>query len=79
MKKRVIDAVEDYFENCAQDTVEIELVESLLRPENLEVSSRYVLKHAIYRASNIFQLFNTSEKTESLCGKQKTVVGKSGK
>ena len=42
--------------------VEIELVESLLRPEDLEVSLRYVLKHATYRGSNIFQLFNTSQK-----------------
>ena len=42
--------------------LEIELVESLLRTENLEVSLRYVLKHATYRGSNIFQLFDTSEK-----------------
>ena len=66
MKKRVIDAVEDYLESCAQVIVEIELVESLLRPENLEVSFRYVLKHATSRSSNIFQLFSTSEKAESL-------------
>ena len=56
------DAVEDYLESCAQIIVEIELVERLLRPENLEVSSRYVLKHATRRGSNIFQLFDTSEK-----------------
>ena len=60
--KRMIDAVEDYLENCAQVTVNIDLVESLLRPENLEVSLRYVLKHASYESSNIFQLFDTSEK-----------------
>ena len=58
-EKKVIDAVEDYLENCAQ-VVEIELVE---RPENLEVSLRYVMKHATYRSSNIFQLFDTSEKS----------------
>ena len=56
------DAVEDYLDSCAQVIVEIELVESLLRPENLEVSLRYVLKHATSRGSNIFQLFDTSEK-----------------
>ena len=32
------------------------------RPENLEVSVRYVLKHATGRGSNIFQLFDTTEK-----------------
>ena len=58
-EKKVIDAVEDYLETCVQ-VVEIELVE---RPENLEVSLRYVMKHATYRSSNIFQLFDTSEKS----------------
>ena len=54
--------MEDYLENYAQVLLEIELVESLLRPENLEVSLRYVLKHATYRCSNVFQLIDTSEK-----------------
>ena len=31
--------------------------------ENLEVSPRYVLKNATRRSSNIFQLFDTSEKS----------------
>ena len=39
------------------------MVERLPRPENLEVSLRYVLKHATSRGSNIFQLFDTSEKS----------------
>ena len=56
----MIDAVKDYLESCAQVTVDIEVVESLLRPENLEVSLRYVLKYAT--SSNIFQLFDTSVK-----------------
>ena len=38
------------------------MVERLPRPENLEVSLRYVLKHATGRGSNIFHLFDTSEK-----------------
>ena len=42
--------------------MDIEVVESLLRPENLEVSLRYVLKHATSRGSNIFELFDTSVK-----------------
>ena len=59
-------AVEDYLESCAQVIVDIEVVESFLRPENLEVSLRYVLKHATRRGSNILQLFDTSEKPNHL-------------
>ena len=62
MEKRVIGAVEDYLESCAQVIVDIDVVERLLRPENLEVSLRYVLKHAARKGSNLFQLFDTSEK-----------------
>ena len=36
----------DYLARCTQVIVKKFLVESLLRPENLEVSLRYVLKHA---------------------------------
>ena len=78
-EKRVTDAVEDYLEKCAQVIVKIDLVESLLRPENLEVSLRYVLKHANYGGSNIIQLFlRHNRKAESPRCKQKTMVGKSG-
>ena len=56
--KKVIDAVERY----TQVIVKIDLVESLLRPEKLEISLRYVLKHATYGSSNIFELFDTAEK-----------------
>ena len=57
-----MDAVVDYLESCAQILLDIEVVDRLLRPENLEVSLRYVLKHATGRSSNIFQPFDTSEK-----------------
>ena len=68
IEKKVMDAVEDYLESCAQIIVDIEVVERLLRPGNLEVSLRYVLKQATRRGSNIFQLFDTSEKPkESQC------------
>ena len=53
------DTVEDYLEKCAQVIVKVDLVE---RPENLAVSSRYVLKHANYVASIFFQLFDTTGK-----------------
>ena len=64
--KKVIDAVEDCLEKCAQVIVKIDLVESLLKPENLEVSLRYVLKHASYGSSNIFQFCDTAEKPNHL-------------
>ena len=65
-EKRVIDAVEYCLEKCAQFTVKIDLVASVQRPEDLEVSLKYVLKkHANYGWSNIFQLFDT-RKAESL-------------
>ena len=66
MKNREIDAAEDYLERCAQVVVTIDLVESLQRPENLEVSLRYVLKHATHGGSNIFQLSDTAEKPNHL-------------
>ena len=46
-EKKVIDTVEDCLEKCAQNSKN-DLVESLLRPENLEVSLRYVFKPANY-------------------------------
>ena len=52
----------DYLESCAQVIVNIEVVERLLRPENLKISLRDVLMHATGRGSNLFQLFDTSEK-----------------
>ena len=62
VEKRVMVAVEEYLESCAQVMVDIDVVERLLRPENLEVSLKNVLKHATTRGSNIFQFFDTSEK-----------------
>ena len=53
VEKRGIDAVEDYLESCAQVIVDIDVVERLRRPENLEVSMRYVLKHATSRRRRI--------------------------
>ena len=70
----MIDAVEDYLEKCAQVIVKIDLVESLLRPENLEVSSRYVLQHANYGSSNIFQL---TEKPNHLVAQDYVKEGRS--
>ena len=68
-KRRILEAVEDYLEDCAHLKVDIEVVkvdvevlDSLLKPENQEVSlSRYVLKYSTRRGSNMFQLSDTSE------------------
>ena len=53
--------MEYYLETSAQVEVDIEVVECLPRPENLDVSLRYVLKHATWRGNNIFQLFDPNE------------------
>ena len=79
MEKKVVDAVEDYLESCAQVIVDIEVVESLLRPENLEVSLRYVLKHATRRGSNIFQLFDASEKPNHFVASRRRWLGNQGR
>ena len=59
--------MEDYLEKCAQVIVKTYLLESLLRPENLEVSLRYVLKHTTnYGSGNIFHFFDTAAKPNHL-------------
>ena len=45
-------------------------------PENLEVSLKYILKHATCMGSNTLPAFRHIRKAESHCGKQKTMVGK---
>ena len=68
-----MEAVEDYLENYANVKVDVEVLERVMEPENLEISPRNVLKYSTRGGSNIFQLFDTS-----LRGKQKTMVGESG-
>ena len=54
-------------------------MESLPRPENLEVSLRYVLKHATYGGSNIFQLFDTAEKPNHLVASRRRWLESQGR
>ena len=55
--------------DCANVKVDIEVLESSMEPENLEVSLRYVLKYSTRGGRNIFQLFETSERREKpRCG-----------
>ena len=56
-----------------------EVVESLLMPENLEVSLKYVLKYSKRRGSNIFQLFDTSAKPNHFVASRRRWLVSQGK
>ena len=43
-ERKVIGAVEDYLERCADIKVDIEALERLMEPEHEEVCLRYILK-----------------------------------
>ena len=60
-EQRVIDAVEDYLENCAQVIVENDLVENLLRPENLEVSLKVRLEARNLQGAATFSSSSTHQ------------------
>ena len=72
----VMEAAEDYLENCACVKVDIEVLERLMKPENREIPPRYTLKYSTRGGSNIFQLFETAEKHDHR-GSQKKMVGES--
>ena len=59
-----MEAVEDYLENCANMKVDIEVLERLMEPEDLDLSKVHpeVLDK---RRQQFFQLFDTSEKRVS--------------
>ena len=62
-----------------QIIVDIEVVERLPRPENLEFSLRYVSKHANYGGGNIFQFFNTTEKQNHLVASRRRWLESQGR
>ena len=64
----VMEAAEDYLENCASMKVDIEVLERLIEPENLEICQRYM--YSTRGGSNIFQLFDTSEKQDHFVAKR---------
>ena len=65
---------------CANPKVNIEAVERLVEPEDEAVSFWYILKYSTRGGSNIFQLFDRSEKKDQpFRGKQKALVGVSRK
>ena len=69
--KRVKEAAEDYLENCANIKVDTEALERLMEPENRKISLRYILKYSARGGSNIFQLFDTSERQDHFVANRK--------
>ena len=65
-QRKVMRAVENYLESSADIKLDVEVLERLIAPEEKEVCLSYVLKYSTRRGSNIFQLFNTSEKKDHL-------------
>ena len=49
----MIVAVEDYLERCADIKVDMEALERLMEPEEVEVCQMYILKYSTRRGSNI--------------------------
>ena len=47
-----MEAAEDYLEKCANMKVDIEVLERLMEPENLEITLRYTLKYSTRGGSN---------------------------
>ena len=65
-ERKVIGALEDYLERCADVEVDVEALERLMEPE-VEVCLRYILKYSTRRGSNLFQLLDTKEKKDISC------------
>ena len=59
--------------------VYIQALERLMEPENREVSPRYILKYSTRGSSNIFQLFDTSERQDHFVANRKRWSGSQGK
>ena len=59
-------AVGNNLENCADIKVDIEALARLIEPEDEAVCLRYILKYSTCGGSNIFKLFDTSEKKDHL-------------
>ena len=73
-----MDAVEDYLGNCAHVIVDIEVLESLLRPEKLEVSQKVLSEALNKKRQQKHPALRHTRRAEPLRGKQKTIAGGSG-
>ena len=78
LERRVMGAVENDLENCVHSTVGIEALERLMEPENEEVSLRYILKYSTRGGSNVFQLFDTTEKKDHFVASRRRWLERSG-
>ena len=76
---RVMEAVEDYLENCANVKVDIEVLECLMEPENHDIFLRYILQYSTRGGSNIFQLFDTSKRQDHFVANRKRWLEGHGK
>ena len=72
-------AVKDYVEKCADTKVDIEALERLMEPEDEEVPLRYILKYSTRGGSNIFQLFDISEKKDHFVASRRRRLESQGK
>ena len=60
-ERKVMEAVEDNLENCADIKVDIEALGRSIEPEDEEVCLRYILKYSTTGSSNIFKLFESEK------------------
>ena len=74
-----MEAAEDYPDSCAHVKVEIEVLESLPKQENFQVSLRYILKCSTRGGSNIFHLFDTSGKPNHFVASRRRWLESQGK
>ena len=63
--------VEDYLERCADINVDVEALERLMEPEEVEVCLRFILKFSTRRGSNIFQLFDNEKKDHFVASRRR--------
>ena len=63
--RRVMEGAEDFLENCANMKVNIEVLERLIEPDNLEISLRYILKYSTRGGSNVFYSSSTHQRNRA--------------
>ena len=64
--RTVIAKMEQYMNKSDSIKVEIEELESLLGPEDLEVNLRQILRYASRKGGRIFEIFSSKEQSEHL-------------
>ena len=79
VERRVMEAAEDYLENCANMKVDNEAFERPTEPENREISPWCVLEYSTRGGSNIFQLIDTSERQDHFVANRKRWLESQGK